>query len=143
MKKLNQLMLKIDVEIIEEKTKPNSGQFHISKILKELNSEPRVLIQRLTWLSMKYSCSDLSFQCKELLNVSVQTMLSSRNTIRTEKPRNGNLIQNQRPLTTITGLLILCQWKEPTLDAEPKTQDGSNSSSGELHTLETESKKNM
>jgi len=29
------------------------------------------------------------------------------------------------------------QWKEATLDAEPTTQDGSNSSNGQLHSLET------
>jgi len=33
---------------------------------------------------------------------------------------------------------MLSQWKELTLDAEPTTQDGSNSSTGKLHSSETE-----
>jgi hypothetical protein len=38
---------------------------------------------------------------------------------RTEKPKNSDLTQYQRPLEETTGLHMYSQWKETTLDAEP------------------------
>jgi len=88
-------------------------------------------------LLMNHSTSDPSFQCRELLNVSEPTILSSRNGQRTERLSNSDSIQFPRPLEVCTGLPTFSQWKELTLDAEPTTQDGSNSSDGQLHSLET------
>jgi hypothetical protein len=115
-KKLNQWKQKID---LEEETHPNCGLFHIFIRLRVVNSERRVLIQQPVSESTNYSCSDLDFQCRELLNVSVQAILLLRNGPRTEKLKNGNLIQYQRPSEATTGLPMYSLWKEPTLDAEP------------------------
>jgi hypothetical protein len=51
-------------------------------------------------LLVSHSTSDLSSQCKELLNVSVPVTLPSRNGIRIEKHSNSNSTQFQRPLRT-------------------------------------------
>jgi hypothetical protein len=59
-------------------------------------------------------------------------MLSLRSTPRAEKLKNGNSIQQLRPFTITIGLLMYSQWKEPTLDADPLTQNGSNSSNGKV-----------
>jgi hypothetical protein len=53
-----------------------------------------------------------------LQSVSVPVMLPSRNGTKTEEPKNGDLIQYQRPLETETGLLMYSQWKELTLDVD-------------------------
>jgi hypothetical protein len=87
-----------------------------------------------------HSTSDPSFQCRESLNVSVPVILPSRNGQRAERLSNSDSIQSPRLLEACTGLPMYSQWKELTLDAEPSTQDGSNSSNGQLHSLETKRK---
>lgn len=49
---------------------------------------------------------------------------------RVEKLKNGNSIQQLRPFTTTTGLLMYSKWMEPTLDADLLPQNGNNSSNG-------------
>jgi hypothetical protein len=57
-------------------------------------------------------------------------MLSLRSMPRVEKLKNGNSIQQLRPFTTTTGLLMYSKWMEPTLDADLLPQNGNNSSNG-------------
>jgi hypothetical protein len=85
----------------------------------------------------KNSTWDLECQCKESWNVLELTMSSKRDGSITEPLKDGYLIQFLRLLETETGLLMYSHRKEPTLDADPWTQDGSNSSFGELHSSTT------
>ena len=64
-------------------------------------------------------------------------MLPLKNGLAAEKHNNGDLIQYQRPLRECTGLHMDSPWKAITLDAELSHLDGTNSSFGELHSLET------
>jgi len=55
-----------------------------------------------------------------------------------ERLSSSNLTQSPRLSRACTGLLMYSQWKVKTLDAEPTTQDGSNSSDGLIHTSITD-----
>jgi len=125
---------------LEEETHPRDGESSTSWLVQTL-IQRRVNRAKDTVLSlMNHSTSDLSFQCRELLNVSVPVTLPSRNGQRAEKHNNSDSIKFPRLSEACTGLPTFSQWKELTLDAEPWTQDGSNSSNGKLHSSETKRK---
>jgi hypothetical protein len=110
-------------------------------LIKLLRKQPLDTRANGASISADHSTSDQDSQCRELLNVSVLTILSLRNGPREEKLSNSDSMLLPRPLEVCTGLLTFSQWKELTLDAEPSTQDGSNSSNGKLHSSETPRKK--
>jgi hypothetical protein len=119
-----------------------SGESFIPMIwVANLTRRRELSIVPSVWLLILHSTSDLDSQCKELPNVLEPVILPSRNGLRIEKLSNSDSTQSPRLSEACTGLLMYSQWKETILDAEPITQDGSNSLSGEHHTSETKKNK--
>jgi hypothetical protein len=71
MKKLNQFGYGTDTRV---ETQPKSGRSSISTNWVKMSIRRKELTSTLASESMNYSTSDLNFQCKELLNVSVPVM---------------------------------------------------------------------